>query len=148
MITVTKKFSFCYGHRLPGYDGKCADFHGHNAEVEVEIAGWDENGYPTMVIDFSKLKAIVNGLLLELDHKDLTEFFVTGPLAFCAGRFRKETDGSYYRPATAETICGWLTQNIEAALPDGCRLERLRVTETPDSWAEYKAHVFIDGRTK
>lgn len=43
MITVTRKYSFCYGHRLPGYDGKCANFHGHNAEVEVEIGGEDQN---------------------------------------------------------------------------------------------------------
>ena len=39
MITVTKQFSFCYGHHLPGYEGKCCEQHGHNSTLEVEVYG-------------------------------------------------------------------------------------------------------------
>ena len=135
MLTVTKKFSFCYGHRLPEYKGKCVNYHGHNSEVEVEVGGEDEDSYPTMVIDFSKLKAIVNALLVELDHNDLTSFFDYP---------EDEADPQCNMvkvPPTAETICRWLRRQIECQLPKGCILVRLRVSETPDSWAEWK---FLD----
>ena len=119
MITVCKKFSFCYGHKLPGYQGKCREFHGHNSEVEVEVSGRDEESYTTMVMDFSKLKGVVNPLLDQLDHKDITEVFQG-------------------RPPTAETICQWMQLQIRERLPIGVNLERLRVSETPDSWAEWR----------
>lgn len=117
MLTITKRFEFCYGHRLPGYDGRCANFHGHNSVVEVEVAGRDKESYTTMVMDFGKLKKIVNPLLDELDHQDITMKF----------------QGS---PPTAETICRWLSLRIKEALPQGVNLVRVRVTETPNSWAE------------
>lgn len=124
ILTVTKQFEFCYGHKLPGYEGKCNRFHGHNATVEVEVAGKEPNGYPTMVIDFSKLKQIVGSVLESLDHQDLTSFFGdhdTEPM-----------------PPTAEVICGYLFNQISNVLPEGVKLVRLRVTETPSSWAEMK----------
>jgi 6-pyruvoyltetrahydropterin/6-carboxytetrahydropterin synthase len=121
MITVTKKFHFCYGHRLPNYNGKCAAFHGHNSEVEVEVGGRDKHSYTTMVIDFSRLKDIVNPIIEKLDHRDITGLEVFGG-----------------EPPTAETICQWMAGQIMFSLPEGLFLERLRVSETPDSWAEWK----------
>ena len=132
VVSVTKCFSFCYGHRLPGYDGKCSSQHGHNASVEVEVSGRDEKAYPTMVTDFAKLKSIVEGLLLDLDHKDLTEFFPW------------DYDLSMQAPPTAETICQWLAKQIQQALPEGVSLVRLRVSETPTSWAEWKEPTSFD----
>lgn len=130
MITVCKRFEFCYGHRLPGYPGKCDRYHGHNSVVEVEVIRvHGQSPYPTMVIDFSDLKNLVGPILEEIDHNDLTEFFVVPP------------DGGpphEIAPPTAEVICQWLATRIQLALPDGVELARLRVTETPDSWAEWK----------
>lgn len=121
MITVTKRFSFCYGHRLPNYDGKCVNYHGHNSEVEVEVSGRDKTSYTTMIMDFSKLKALINPIIERLDHKDLTGLEPFGG-----------------EPPTAETICQWMAMRIKEVLPEGTNLERLRVSETPDSWAEWK----------
>lgn len=119
MTTITKRFSFCYGHRLPEYSGKCSNFHGHNASVEVEVSGRDNDSYPGMVMDFGKLKIIVNDVIEELDHQDITDKF-------------------HGVPATAEVICEWLSIQLLKRLPEGISLQRLSVSETPDAWATWR----------
>ena len=37
MYKVTKRMTFCYGHRLMDYQGKCRVPHGHNGGVEFEL---------------------------------------------------------------------------------------------------------------
>lgn len=119
MISICKKFSFCYGHRLPEYNGKCSRYHGHNADVEVEVVRVSGRpSYDTMVMDFRELKDIVNPILEKLDHSDLTEFFT--------------------EPPTAETICRFISSAIRQDLPKGVDLIRVRVSETPTSWAEWR----------
>jgi 6-pyruvoyltetrahydropterin/6-carboxytetrahydropterin synthase len=71
MYSVTRELTFCYGHRLLDYSGKCRHLHGHNgrAVITLRTAGLDELG---MVVDFSKLKRIVGGWIdTALDHKML-----------------------------------------------------------------------------
>ena len=55
MFSVSREFSFSYGHRLYRYDGRCRRLHGHNALVMIEILeeGLDEQG---MAMDFVKVK--------------------------------------------------------------------------------------------
>mgnify|MGYP001812203825 CR=1 FL=1 len=68
MYRVSKSISFCYGHRLLNYDGKCAHLHGHNAQavITLERETLDELG---MVEDFSHLKRLVwEWLDAEIDH--------------------------------------------------------------------------------
>jgi 6-pyruvoyltetrahydropterin/6-carboxytetrahydropterin synthase len=125
MITVTKKFSFCYGHQLPNYIGKCKNVHGHNSEVEVEvtgpIVGIPGSRYPGMVIDFGELKERVNHLLEQFDHQFLNTAI-------------PEID-----PPTAENIVSYMAAEIEKRMPPNVTLLRVRVTETSTSWAEWKA---------
>jgi 6-pyruvoyltetrahydropterin/6-carboxytetrahydropterin synthase len=121
MLTITKKFSFCYGHRLPGYLGKCVNQHGHNSEVEVEVTGKADGGYPSMVIDFGVLKTTMNTLIDKLDHKYLNDALPEG-----------------YQPPTAENMTQWFADEIQKVLPNGVTLVRVRVSETPTSWAEWR----------
>jgi 6-pyruvoyltetrahydropterin/6-carboxytetrahydropterin synthase len=68
---VAREISFCYGHRLLHYDGKCKHLHGHNgkAVITLESPQLDSLG---MVVDFTRLKRIVGGWIDEaLDHKML-----------------------------------------------------------------------------
>lgn len=58
MYSVTREFTFCYGHRLFGYEGKCRFLHGHNAKVRVTLAVPELN-QQGMVLDFSELKSLV-----------------------------------------------------------------------------------------
>jgi 6-pyruvoyltetrahydropterin/6-carboxytetrahydropterin synthase len=71
MYSVTRELTFCYGHRLLNYDGKCKHLHGHNgrAVITLETEALDNLG---MVMDFSALKRAVGGWIDEhLDHKML-----------------------------------------------------------------------------
>jgi 6-pyruvoyltetrahydropterin/6-carboxytetrahydropterin synthase len=71
MFSVTREITFCYGHRLLDYDGKCRHLHGHNGKAVITLAA-DRLDSLGMVMDFSRLKRIVGGWIDEqLDHKML-----------------------------------------------------------------------------
>lgn len=121
MITVTKRFEFCYAHHLPGHE-KCGNIHGHNGVMEVEISGdIDHDG---MIIDFKMVDSLVKRLIIDVwDHKDLntiSEFKDVLPTAenmvILASQFLREHLKIWYR-------------NI--------KLERVRLYETSNCWAEW-----------
>lgn len=63
---------FDAAHRLPGYEGKCARVHGHTYKVEVVLEGpVDENS--GFVLDFFRLKEILNSSIEDLDHRYLND---------------------------------------------------------------------------
>jgi 6-pyruvoyltetrahydropterin/6-carboxytetrahydropterin synthase len=71
MYRVTREISFCYGHRLLNYDGKCQHLHGHNgrAVIVLEAAELDDRG---MLVDFADIKQKVQRWIDEnLDHNML-----------------------------------------------------------------------------
>ena len=71
MFRVTREITFCYGHRLLNYDGKCRHLHGHNgkAVLTLEARELDALG---MVMDFSRIKRVVQTWIDEnLDHRML-----------------------------------------------------------------------------
>jgi len=114
---VCKTFSFDAAHRLPNYEGKCSRLHGHRWVLEVEVSG--RVGEDGMVVDFARLKDIVNSLVIgELDHSYLNDI-VKNPT--CENLL--------------ELIWGVLRNEIEKS--PGF-LERLRLYETPDSFAEVR----------
>ena len=62
---------FDAAHSLPGYQGKCANLHGHTYKVEVVIEG--SRGEDGFVMDFYQLKKILNAVLKDLDHSNLND---------------------------------------------------------------------------
>jgi 6-pyruvoyltetrahydropterin/6-carboxytetrahydropterin synthase len=71
MFRVTREITFCYGHRLLNYDGKCRHLHGHNgkAVLTLEAPALDSLG---MVMDFSQIKRAVQTWIDDnLDHRML-----------------------------------------------------------------------------
>jgi len=147
MLSICKRFEcgISYAHALEGYSGKCKDLHGHNAMVEVEVAGRDERAYQTMVMDFSTLKGMVKDLLSEMDHFDLTRFFWlhqkdSSTVEIVSHSVMQNRPGVSMTPlpATAEVMVQYLAGEIKASLPNGVKLVRVRISETPDSWAEWK----------
>jgi len=68
MFSISKSFSFCYGHRLLGDKGKCKNLHGHTAKIVVhlESKNLDDKG---MVCHFDNLKETIGKWIEEnLDH--------------------------------------------------------------------------------
>ena len=67
MYKVRAETVFSTSHYLNGYEGKCANLHGHNWKVVVEIEGkkLDKLG---MLVDFKELKFAINEIAEQLDH--------------------------------------------------------------------------------
>lgn len=85
MLTITRRFEFCAGHRLFRADwndvrnkeifGLCAnpEGHGHNYVLEVSVTGPidDETG---MIMNLRQLKeSVKERVIAEVDHKNLNK---------------------------------------------------------------------------
>ncbi len=71
MYRVSREISFCYGHRLLNYEGKCRHLHGHNgrAVITLEASQLDAKG---MLVDFGEIKRKVQLWIDDnLDHNML-----------------------------------------------------------------------------
>lgn len=133
MYSVTKRIDFCYGHRLLDHDGVCRHLHGHNAiaEIELRAAALDHRD---MVCDFGDIKRVVKGWIdRELDHRMLLrrdDPLVT-PLQQCGEPvFLLDSN------PTAERIARLI---FDFAGAQGFPVAKVRVWETPTSFAEYAA---------
>ena len=113
---VSKKMEFAAAHRLPNYDGKCSQLHGHTWEVEITISGeiGDKTG---MVVDFSEMKKILAPIIEEhFDHHQLNDI-IENPTAEHIAEY-------LYNLLLCEVISG-----------TGVRLEAVTVWESSDSKA-------------
>ena len=132
MLTITKIFKFEAAHFLPHYEGVCKEVHGHSYKLEVGIGG-PIDGKSGMVIDFSRLKLIVNQEIIDhLDHSFLNEL--------------KSEPGELginfpWENPTAENMVQWIGYRLQNRW-DGTREDGevvlLRLWETTTSHAEWK----------
>lgn len=92
MYEVCRDRSFSSAHQLRGYGGKCESIHGHNWKVRI-CARAVELDHLGMVIDFKELKASLDWVLEQLDHKmlnDVKPFDTVNPSAENLSRFIAE----------------------------------------------------------
>lgn len=138
MYRLKVKAAFDSAHFLSGYNGKCANIHGHRWTVEVEIKGdgLQQTGEKKgMLIDFGDLKKTVKELADSYDHA----------LIYESGSLRENTlaaliDENFrlievsFRP-TAENFAKHFYDILS-----GQELEISSVTvyETPDNCAVYE----------
>jgi 6-pyruvoyltetrahydropterin/6-carboxytetrahydropterin synthase len=117
MYTITKRFAFSASHIIGGLpaDHPCGRLHGHNYEVEVslQLPTLNASGF---VRDFHELSALQDFINATIDHKHVNDVF---------GHDRTST----------EVISQWLYDWCKARWPE---VVAVRVSETPDSWAEYR----------
>ena len=132
MFSVTREITFCYGHRLLEYDGKCRHLHGHNgrAVITLETARLDPLG---MVVDFSRLKRVVGGWIDEtLDHRMLLhKDDPILPLLKQRGELFYVMDEN----PTAENIAKLIFNHARA---EGLPVVEVQLWETPTSSASYR----------
>ncbi len=141
-IRLTKEFTFEMAHVLSGYDGPCANIHGHSYKLAVTVIGSPVNDVANpklgMVMDFSDLKRIVKSKVIErFDHilllrkgTDLSKLAESGHLT--------KTELVDYQP-TCENFLLHIAQIISAELPDMLKLHHLKLHETQTSYAEWYA---------
>lgn len=141
-IRITKRFNFEMAHALHGYDGKCAQIHGHSYELAVTIIGTPilDSTDPKlgMVMDFGDLKKIVNEKVVsELDHAVL--------LSKDSGKVSSDTAALLERVVyvdfqpTCENLLLDMVSKIKPDLPENLTLHSLKLVETPTSFAEWFA---------
>ena len=138
MYTLKTSASFDSAHFLAGYNGKCANIHGHRWVMEVHACSdslQSEGQQRGMVMDFSDLKRIVNALADELDHCLLYE----------KGSLKKATEEALldegFRPLpldfrpTAENFAKAIYDRLSG---EGLAVSKVVVYETPDNCASYE----------
>lgn len=142
IIRLTKEFSFEMAHILEGYDGPCKNVHGHSYKLAVTVIG-EPISNPRdpkygMVMDFGKLKAIVNKQVIQqFDHVllvnrsssilKLKENLVIGKIVAVD-----------FQP-TCENMLEHIANLIQAELPKEVKLHHLKLHETANSFAEWFA---------
>jgi 6-pyruvoyltetrahydropterin/6-carboxytetrahydropterin synthase len=73
MFSVRVQADFSAAHFLRDYNGKCENLHGHNYKVFAHVRG-NELNEGGMLLDFSKLKAVLRQCCKTLDHTNLNDF--------------------------------------------------------------------------
>jgi len=129
---IVKRLHFSYGHRLMDYDGKCANAHGHNGVLEVEL-GSEKLDHRGMVYDFSDVKKRLKKFIdRELDHRMLLR--EDDPMVAALEGIGERVFLMKENP-TAENIAKLIFQEAKAKqLP----VVAIRLWETPDACAEYR----------
>ncbi len=143
-MQITRRLEFDAGHRIPDHRSQCRHLHGHRYVIEITLsgkiinkAGDAANG---MVMDFSEVKTLAKTHLVdEWDHaflafrddKPVVEFLQTLPnhktvLLDCV--------------PTAENLARIAFDRLNAVYRDTygnqLHLERVRLYETPNCWAD------------
>lgn len=138
MYKLRVKAAFDSAHFLSGYNGKCANIHGHRWTVEVEIKGEElqhSGEKKGMLIDFGDLKKAVKELADSFDHA----------LIYESGSLRESTLTALaeenfrlievpFRP-TAENFAKHFYGLLSG---QGFEISSVTVYETPDNCAVYE----------
>lgn len=147
---VAKTFEVEYAHRLSKHPEKCRFPHGHRLRIEIVVRGRELDAND-MVCDYKALKSLVLDLIQDLDHclalnaddphRPALEAMTDRVLAFedqdptteaLARRLADEIAARLEPGREVRTASG-----VTYMIPDGLRLERVRVWETATSWGEY-----------
>ena len=116
MFRISKQFHFSAAHQLnllPD-DHPCSRLHGHNYIVEavLESEKLDHRGF---VVDYNELDPINTFINENLDHLNLNDVLTEA--------------------TTAENIARFLYERFKPLFP---ALAKMRVSESPRTWAEYE----------
>ena len=140
-VRITKEFTFEAAHLLNGYDGLCANIHGHSYRLRVTLRGepCTDTASPKcgMLFDFSLLKSLVNAAVIaQLDHALMVREGSWDTLETISQRVRVVFFP--FQP-TCENLIAWMVEQISPQLPGGVGLFSLRLYETATSYAEWFA---------
>ncbi len=142
-IRITKEFQFEMAHALWNYDGKCKNIHGHTYKLFVSVIGepiYDpkspKNG---MVMDFGDLKKIIKKHIFD-KHDHFVAVNANSPHADI--KFEEydiqQIQRKNYQP-TCENMVIEFVDIIKSQLPETVELKMLRLYETQNSFAEWRA---------
>ncbi len=144
-MLITRRLEFDAGHRIPNHASQCKHLHGHRYALEITLSGdiitkegTSEQG---MVMDFSDVKRIAKEELVDAwDHAFLVYRGDKAVLDFLESLPGHKTVVLNAVP-TAENLAMLAFARLNDAYRDTygnhLRLERVRIYETPNNWADY-----------
>lgn len=120
MFEIRIKRDFSAAHQLRGYDGNCANLHGHNWTVVVTVRTekLDSLG---IAIDFRKLKTEVDKVIEEFDHTNLNtlKYFTSSS-------------------PTSENLSKFIFEKLSLAINNkNAKVNKVLICESPDTGAAY-----------
>lgn len=146
-MRITRRLEFDAGHRIPDHKSQCRHLHGHRYAIEITLEGEviDKPGDTAngMVMDFSEVKAIAQREIVNVwDHAFLVYVGDTAVTAFLDTLPEHKTVRLDCIP-TAENLAHKAFAILSAAYQDTygnhLRLQRVRLYETPNCWADAEA---------
>lgn len=143
-MLITRRLEFDAGHRIPAHNNKCRHLHGHRYAIEISLSGdiITESGAAEqgMVMDYSEVKRVANAALVDKwDHAFLVYSEDATLLQFLQSLEGHKTV-VLDNPPTAENLALTAFRILDEAYQDSygnhLRLERVRLFETPNCWAD------------
>ncbi|WP_300340481.1 6-carboxytetrahydropterin synthase QueD [Accumulibacter sp.] len=143
-MLITRRLEFDAGHRIPDHNSQCRHLHGHRYVVEITLggdiirrAGDPANG---MVMDFSEVRDLARQHLVDAwDHAFLAWVGDEPVVDFLQSLPEHKTVLLDCVP-TAENLAQKAFSILDEVYRDSygnhLQLERVRLYETPNCWAE------------
>lgn len=146
-MEITTRLEFDAGHRIPYHNSQCRNLHGHRYVLEITLTGdiikkekTSENG---MVMDFSDVKRIARESVVDVwDHAFLVHKNDLVVLDFLNSLPDHKTV-IFQTVPTAENMAAEafsiLQDQYQDTYGNHLKLARVRLYETPNSWADATA---------
>jgi 6-pyruvoyltetrahydropterin/6-carboxytetrahydropterin synthase len=143
-MRITRRLEFDSGHRIPNHRSRCRHLHGHRYALEVTLSGQivrtPGDAREGMVLDFAEVKSIAqrevadawdHAFLAWREDKVVLEFLSTLP---------DHRTVVFDAPPTAEHLAEAAFRLLDPAYRNAfgvdLQLERVRLYETPNCWAD------------
>ena len=143
-MRITRRLEFDAGHRIPNHDSQCRHLHGHRYALEITLSGdiitAEGASAQGMVMDFSEVRAIAWSHLVDAwDHAFLAWRGDQRVIEFL-GTLPGHKTVLFEAPPTAEHLAIAAFRVLDQAYQDkygnNLKLERVRLYETPNCWAD------------
>ncbi|WP_263768653.1 6-carboxytetrahydropterin synthase QueD [Propionivibrio soli] len=143
-MLITRRLEFDAGHRIPDHRSQCRHLHGHRYAIEITLSGniIAQPGDPAngMVMDFSEIKTLARRHLVDLwDHAFLAyegDNAVVDFLNTLPGHKTVVLDCIPTAENLVERAFAILDGVYKDTYGNALRLERVRLYETPNCWAD------------
>jgi 6-pyruvoyltetrahydropterin/6-carboxytetrahydropterin synthase len=141
---ITRRLEFDAGHRIPNHNSQCKHLHGHRYAIEITLSGdvitTEGQSEQGMVMDFSDVKRIAKEKVVDAwDHAFLVyrgDRAVCDFLASMPGHKTIVLDVVPTAEHLAQTAFNILNGAYRDLYGNNLRLERVRIYETPNNWAD------------
>ena len=119
MFTVSVETYFRASHQLTLPDGSKEPLHRHSWVVTADVSS-DKLNSMGLVMDFYRLKAMVDNIVAEFDDIPLDRI-----------------DYFQRNNSSAENVAKYIYEKLEPKLPEGVKLDHIRVVEEPGCSAKF-----------